>query len=141
MVNIRSACVKSFGAHQRDCAGFARAVAQAVGVTLQGNANEIADLLAAGTGGWEVLADGPAAATAAQERLVIGGLRGDQQAHPDLHGHVVVVVPGPLNRDRYPTAWWGSLAGQPGQDRTINWAWTADDRDKVVYAAHDVTAS
>ena len=69
---------------------------------------------------------------------MIGGLRGDRQAHPSAHGHVVVVVPGPLNRGRYPTAWWGSLAGRPDKDKTINWAWSEADRDKVVYAAHRI---
>lgn len=50
-----------------------------------------------------------------------------------------MVVPGPLNRGKYPTAWWGSLAGKPDRDKTINWAWAETDRDKVVYAAHAVT--
>jgi hypothetical protein len=47
-------------------------------------------------------------------------------------------VPGPLAHGKYPTAWWGSLGGSPGQNQTINWAWTEADRDKVSYASHDV---
>lgn len=139
-MDIRAVCARHFDAHKGDCSGFARAVANDVGVPLSGLADEIADLLAAGRDGWEVLPDGASAAAAAADRLVIGGLRGDRQAKPAQHGHVVVVVPGALNRGRYPTAWWGSLAGSPDKDKTINWAWAEADRDNVVYAAHVVSA-
>lgn len=138
-MDITAICARHHETHKADCSGFARAVAQDVGVTLTGMANQIVDTLAAGSDGWEVLPDGAAAAQAAQDRLVIGGLRGDRQAQPAAHGHVVVVVPGPLNRGRYPTAWWGSLAKDPRSNETINWAWSVADRDKVVYAAHSVT--
>lgn len=137
-MDIASICAQHYDAHLHDCSGFARAVAKAVGVELTGLANEIVDTLATESDGWERLDSGAAAAEAAKTRLVIGGLRGDEQAVPNQHGHVVVVVPGPLNRDKYPTAWWGSLAGKPDRDKTINWAWSVADRDKVVYAAHSV---
>jgi hypothetical protein len=65
-------------------------------------------------------------------------LRGDAQAQPDAHGHVVVVVAGELNRGRYPTAFWGSLGGPTGENKTINNAWTPQDRDNVTYAAHTI---
>ena len=139
-MTIAEICARHYEAHKGDCSGFARAVARDLNVPLTGMANEIADTLAAGTDGWEVLPDGPAAAAAASDRLVIGGLRGDQQAKPSPHGHVVVVVPGALNRDKYPKAWWGSLAGRPDKDKTINWAWSEADRDNVVYAAHTISA-
>jgi hypothetical protein len=88
---------------------------------------------------WTVLPDGVAARTSAQAgKFVMAGLKGSEQAHPDVHGHVVVVVDGPLARDTYPTAYWGSLGGQPGRDQTLNFAWTAQDRDRVSYAEHDV---
>ncbi|MGE0416868.1 MAG: hypothetical protein AB7O80_08680 [Acetobacteraceae bacterium] len=137
-MTIVEACAKYWDTFKGDCSGFAKAVAHEVGVPLDGDANAIADLLAAGAAGWEVLSDGAAAAEAAADRLVIGGLRGDRQAHPSAHGHVVIVVPGGLNRNKYPTAWWGNLHGTPYKDTTINYAWTAQDRDKVVYAAHAV---
>jgi len=89
---------------------------------------------------WTVLADGvEAAAEAAAGRLVIGGLRGDEQAHPDAHGHVVVVVAGqPLAHGKYPFAYWGRLGGGGVRDQTVNWAWRAEDRDNVTYAAHEI---
>jgi hypothetical protein len=140
VMDVKQACETLWDCYQGDCSGFVRAVAEAVGVMLQGDANAIADTLRAGKDGWEKLADGCAAAAAAQDRLVIGGLRGDHQATPDPHGHVVVVVEGPLNRGRYPTAWWGSLAGTPAKNDTINYAWVERDRDTVVYAAHALPA-
>ncbi len=138
-MDIAAICAKHYDAHKLDCSGFARAVAKDVGVELVGLANQIVDTLATESDGWERLDNGAQAAEAAKSRLVLAGLRGDDQTKPDPHGHLVVVVPGPLNRGKYPTAWWGSLAGNPRQNETINWAWTEQDRDKVVYAAHTVT--
>ncbi|HEY4173440.1 MAG TPA: hypothetical protein VGM42_10455 [Rhodopila sp.] len=135
---VTAACIAEFPAHSGDCSGFVKAVGAGVGVTITGLANDIVDALRAG-GAWTKLADGPAAQAAAKAgKLVIGGLRGDEQAKPDANGHVVVVVDGPLNRDLYPTAYWGQLHGIGKQNTTINWAWTAQDRDKVTYAAHDL---
>lgn len=137
MPTVVEACQANYQAHIGDCNGFARAVATAVGVALAGNADRITDVLRSAADGWTALADGTAAAAAAANgQLVIGGLKGSEQATPDPHGHVVVVVPGPLAHDAYPTAWWGSLGGNPGQNKTVNWAWTAADRDNVSYAAH-----
>ncbi len=135
-MKVREACAARFEAHKGDCSGFARAVAGDMGVPLAGTANEIADTLRAG-GGWQVLADGAVAnARAEAGDFVLGGLRGDAQAVLAAHGHVVVVVGGqPLARGRYPAAWWGSLGGTPAQDQTVNFAWTAADRDRVAYAA------
>ncbi len=137
-ISVRDACELCFPAHVGDCSGFARAVANELGVPLQGLANDIVDTLRAG-GNWTPLTDGVAAQKAASAgKLVIGGLKGSEQAKPDVHGHIVVVVDGPLAHGAYPSAYWGSLGGAPGRDKTINWAWTATDRDKVSYASHDV---
>ena len=57
---------------------------------------------------------------------------------PDAHGHVVVVIAGPLAHGAYPTAYWGSLGGDPGRADTLNDAWTVADRDRISYAAHDI---
>ena len=137
-MRVEDACAEHWDAFKGDCSGFARAVARDLGVTLAGDANALADLIAAAKGGgWRRLDDGPAAAKAAATgELVLVGLRGDAQAHPSAHGHVCVVVPGELARGRYPTAWWGSLGGTPAKRQTINFAWNTQDRDKVAYAAH-----
>jgi hypothetical protein len=85
-----------------------------------------------------MLPSGPAAAIAAATKLVLAGLRGDEQSEPSNHGHVVVVVAGPLARGLYPSAYWGQLDGTGAKFETINWAWTEHDRDRVTYAAHDL---
>lgn len=132
---VRDACAASFDAHRKDCSGFARAVATLVGAELDGMANDIADTIRAG-GRWRRLADGIEANREAESgHFVLGAMRGDEQLNHDIHGHVVVIVGGkPSAHGRYPAAWWGSLGGQPGQDETINFAWTEADRDRVAYA-------
>ena len=134
---VKDACEACFAAHENDCSGFARAVAARLGVTLAGLANEIVDTIG-DSAEWTVLADGvEAERNAAAGKLVIGGLRGDEQAHPDEHGHVVVIVAGlPLAHGQCPFAYWGRLGVGGRKDTTINFAWREVDRDNVTYAAH-----
>jgi hypothetical protein len=135
---VREACEECFEANQGDCSGFARAVAEKLDVALQGSADKIVEAIRSG-GAWSPLADGVAAALSAKAgKFVIAGLKGSEQTHPDPHGHVVVVVDGPLARHAYPSAYWGSLHGQPGKDQTLNFAWIEADRDRISYAAHDL---
>jgi hypothetical protein len=136
--SVRQVCEAGFDAHQHDCSGFARAVASELNVPLQGLANDIVETLRTSPD-WTRLRDGSAAAESAKAgKLVIGGLKGGEQAHPDPHGHVVVVVEGPLNRNAYPSAYWGRLGGGGAKDKTINYAWRPEDRDRVSYAAHNI---
>jgi hypothetical protein len=131
---VIAACKACYAANKGDCSGFARAVAAQVGVPLVGIADEIVDTLRT-SAEWTPLANGIAAAQSAKDgKLVMAGLKGAEQAVPNAHGHIVVVVDGPLAHDAYPTAYWGSLGGQPGNNQTLNWAWTAADRDHVSYA-------
>jgi hypothetical protein len=133
---IKDACIVCFDAHKGDCSGFARAVADRLDIKLQGIADAIVDTLRSGNG-WTPLPNGVAAAASAKAgRLVIGGLKGSEQAHKNGHGHVVVVVEGPLARGAYPSAYWGSLGGRPGRGLTTNFAWTEADRDRISYAEH-----
>src|SRR6185312_7656464 len=109
---VRDACEACFEANQHDCSGFVRAVAEQLGVTISGLANEIVDTIRSGEE-WRAVPDGVAAAErAAAGKLVIGGLRGDEQFEHSNHGHLVVVVDGPLAHGRYPSAYWGSLGGE-----------------------------
>ena len=133
-MTVREDCEACFVAHQGDCNGFVKAVGAKRGVVIAGQADDIVVSLRSG-GSWVALADGVAAeASAAAGKFVVGGLKGQEQAVPNVHGHVVVVVDGGLAQGKYPPAYWGSLGGKPGRDKTINWAWTAADRDKVSYA-------
>jgi hypothetical protein len=133
---IIAACQAQWPAHQNDCSGFARAVAEQLNVPLTGMADDIVGQIAVAP--WSPLADGPAAAEAAgQGRFVIAGLKGGDQQVPSAHGHVVVVVAGQPAEGRYPVAYWGRLGGGGRQNTPINYAWTAADRDRVIYGAFD----
>lgn len=138
---IKDACIACFDVHKGDCSGFARAVADRLDVELQGIADAIVDTLRSGEG-WTPLPNGVAAAASAKAgRLVIGGLKGSEQARKNGHGHLVVVIDGPLMRGAYPSAYWGSLGGQPGRGLTTNFAWAEADRDRVSYAEHALPPS
>lgn len=135
---VREACEACFEKNRGDCSAFVHAVAARLGITLEGQADAIVDTIRAG-GGWTPLENGPVAVQRARAgMLVVAGLKGAEQAHPSAHGHVVVVVDGPLNRGAYPTAFWGSLGGEPGDNQTVNWAWTPGDRDRISYAAASI---
>jgi len=139
---IIAVCEANWDAHKFDCSGFVKAVAAALQVTTFApgdDANDIVQKLPA-AGDWVALSPGDGAAAKARADagwLVVAGLKGSDQVIPDAHGHVVIVVSGPLDaaHDQYPTAYWGSLAGHPAKALTINFAWRAGDRDKVAYFA------
>jgi hypothetical protein len=127
-------CEHEWPAAQDDCNKFVKAVADELGITVTGDANSIVDQIVGA--GWTKLADGKAAAhEAALGSFVIGGLKGSDQEVPSAHGHVVVVVRGPLDRNKYPTAYWGRLGGGGAKNKTINWSWRSGDRDRVIYGA------
>lgn len=124
---VVSACEANWEAHKSDCSGFAKAVAHALGMTLTGMANDIVDQIQSSP--WTLAMDGVDAKQKAEAGMfVIGGLK------ETGHGHVVVVTPGPLAHEKYPTAYWGRLGSVGAKNTTINWAWDQQDRDKVVYA-------
>ena len=135
---IIDVCNANFAANEAACNRFLDAVAQALGVTLfsaSDLADDMVDKLRAAPD-WSKLADGVAAKTQADAGwLVAGGLKGGDQTPPALHGHVVVVVSGPLDpaHNKYPTAYWGKLGGGGAENRTVNWAWNQNDRDRVEY--------
>lgn len=131
---VINVCEADFDAHSGDCSGFAKAVASDLGIQLTGLADDICDQIQGSD--WNQLTDGVAAKQMADAGfLVIGGLRGADNVPPQSHGHVVVVVSGPLAHDKYPTAYWGKLGGVGSKDQTVNYAWNAASRDLAIYAA------
>jgi len=137
---VKEACEACFNAHANDCSGFARAVSSQLGVQLHGLADDIVNTIRDGND-WRPLRNGIGAAeSAAAGKLVIGGLKGSEQSNPDPHGHVVVVVAGPLDptHEAYPKAYWGKLGGSGTKNQWTNWAWRAEDRDRVSFAEHDI---
>jgi hypothetical protein len=124
---IINTCEANFDAHTSDCSGFLKAVAGSLGITITGMADDIVDAIHSAP--WTPLPDGIAAkAQADQGFFVVGGLKDTP------HGHVVVVVRGPLAHGKYPTGYWGRLGATGMKNATINWAWNAADRDRVSYA-------
>lgn len=137
--NVVRACEAVFDDWCDDCSGFVKAVLTELSMQNVaslfpnvGQANDIVDAFESSP--WTKIKSGALAATMSerQNRIILAGCKDTD------NGHVVVVVPGPLNRGRYPTAYWGSL-NQPEQSakyQTINWAWEVggDQIDKVVYA-------
>lgn len=129
---VKAFCEEFWPRDKSDCSAFVRDVADAMGVTLAGNADTIVNTI---RHKWHKLPNGVAAKAAAEAgTLVIAGLRGDEQAEPSEHGHVVVVVGGALDHGKYPTGYWGRLGGVGERNKTINYAWRTADRDKVTYA-------
>jgi hypothetical protein len=120
------ACEKYWEQYQSDCSGFVKAVSLELGVTLTGQANDIVDQI--NIAPWLPLAGGSDAAAKSGLGLVVAGLKDNP------HGHVVIVVPGPLAHLKYPTAYWGQLGGVGRKNTTLNWAWSVADRDNVSYA-------
>ena len=135
--DIISSCQANIARFPNDCAAFVRAVADdAKVVGIVGNANSIVSMLGAG----RLLSSGlQARAAAAAGDLVIGGVAAAG------HGHVVVVVDGPM-RGPHPYAFWGQYTGlrlgneavNVGFTRghgTVNYAWKQSDLHRVRYAA------
>lgn len=137
--DITAICKQEWTAAKADCNQFVRAVANRVGVSLSGNADQILSDITKGQ--WiDHGVDGVAASVAAQAgHLVIGGLTSTELS--DQHGHVVVVVPptGPLGKGKYPYAYWGSLnpaiRENGGKGLTVNYSFAEGIRDKVHYAS------
>ncbi len=124
---VVAACQANWEAHKDDCSGFVKAVGTAIGVFLTGMANDIVDQIQ--TSPWTTTMDGVAASQQATNGMfVVAGLQ------ETGHGHVVVITPGPLAHDKYPTGYWGRLGSVGMENQTINWSWNAVDRDKVIYA-------
>lgn len=129
---VIDSCEAHWDAFSGDCSGFVKAVAGDFNITLTGQADDIVDKMNGAD--WNVLADGPAAKDSADAgNFVLAGLKGADHTPPRAHGHVVVVVSGPLAQGKYPTAYWGTLGGQGKKNTTLNYAWNAADRDNVIY--------
>jgi len=132
--DIISACEAEWEAHKDDCSGFVKAVAARLQIPLHGLANDIVATISQPP--WLRLADGVQAERAAADgRFVVAGMRGSDQAKPAEHGHVVVVVKGELDRrGLYPPAYWGRLGNVGDKNKTLNFAWNPQDRDRITYA-------
>lgn len=131
---VIDACESEFDAHSGDCSGFLKAVAADLGIQLTGLADQICDEIQGED--WTALTDGVAAKEMADAgSFVVAALKGADNVPPQSHGHVAVVVAGPLAHGKYPSGYWGKLGGVGCKNQTLNYAWNAASRDKVIYAA------
>jgi hypothetical protein len=125
--------------NRSNCSGFVKSVAQTLGVPLPAavNADGIADTVAS-VAGWMQLVSGPAALhRATLGHFVLALLRGSDHRPPALHGHVGVIVGGPLDRGLYPPIWCGSLGrAQSRGDKSVGLVWNPAVRDNVEYWAY-----
>jgi hypothetical protein len=126
------------GSNASQCNSFVIAVAQKFGVRLSGTADQIIEQITESPNWTQLRTDGKAASMAADNgALVVGGMT--SQHLGEAHGHVVVVVKGKPDRDKYPVAYWGSMNARIRRDgalgKTINFSFSAEDRDNVVYAS------
>ena len=141
---IRRSCELHWDAFRDDCSGFLKAVgADFLEAVPAGQADKIVEELRRAAAGWTHVgntaeAGAAAARHAGQGRLVLGGLKSGELSPPRNNGHVVVVVSGPLVNGRYPRAYWGVLNGTGKKDEGVNWAFNANDRDRVDYFSRTV---
>jgi hypothetical protein len=130
------------GPFQNACNFFAIEVANRLGVTLSGTADQIVDQIKSGN--WTLLADGPAARDAAtQGQLVIAGLKGADFTQPRDNGHVAVVVAGAMNPSGWaPAGYWGSIdppiRALGGSGIPISNCFRAEDSAKIIYACQTI---
>ena len=125
---VKDICEKHWEAHKNDCSGFVKAVATELNVMLTGQANDIVDQIKKSP--WKVLKDGKEADSEARAgKFIVAGLKDEP------NGHVVIIVPGELAHEKYPTGYWGHLGSVGYKNATINYSWKSTERDKVIYAS------
>lgn len=135
--SIIDECESNFEVNKSDCSGFVKAVASKFATTLTGQADNIVDQIK-GTD-WTILFDGVEAKEKADSGwLVVAGLKSSDNVPPQNNGHVAIIVSGGLAQQKYPTGYWGKLGGIGEKNKTINWAWNKDSRDKVTYSGKQV---
>lgn len=120
-----------------NCSGFVKAVSTKIGIPLPATANAdgIDEALQKG---WTKLTSGvEAAEKAASGFLVVAALKSSAHSPAQAHGHVAIVISGPLYKGKYPRCWSGSLGGAKSQgEKSIGEIWNRTDRDKVNYYAY-----
>jgi hypothetical protein len=140
--DIISACKQllTIPANSRECNEFVISVAAEFGVAFSGIADQILGEIT-GVNWTQHGKDGKSASEAAGDgALVLGGVTSEVLGEP--HGHVLIVVKGPLADGKYPTAYWGSenplIRPNGALGKTLNYSFLLKDRDNVIYASRGV---
>lgn len=137
--DIINECEAKFEANKSDCSAFVKSVASSFSISLTGQADDIINQIS--NSNWTIIKDGLDAKKQADLGwFVIAGLLGSENVPPQKNGHVAIIVTGQLAQNKYPTGYWGKLndPDNAGKNKTINWAWNKDSRDKVKYFGKQV---
>jgi len=118
-----------------NCSGDVRAVAQVLGGTLYGNANNITKQIQGE--GWTVYNSGAAVYYygISQGKYCIAGW---PNPDPSKSGHVANLVDGPLAYGIYPTGYWGSVGSIGKPNKTINLSFTRSQLKEVIYSCTEI---
>src|ERR1700690_483070 len=130
--SVGSALAEAYAANANDCSGFVRDVAERLGLNLEGNADALVDPFRRD---WRTLDTLPQVVhEVGSGRLVVAGLRSDEHKPKRQHGHVVVIVAGPLYYGKYPRCWGGGIgSAQSKETKSVGEVWNQADRDSVSY--------
>jgi len=135
-------CKAVWPSKKNACNFFAIEVANRLGITLTGVADDIVDQIKGA--GWSQLADGPGASdAAARGKFVIAGMKAADFTSPRTEGHVAIVVAGPMNPGGWaPAGYWGStdsgVANNGGAGNPISLCFRKEDAANIVYACRDI---
>jgi hypothetical protein len=86
---------------------------------------------------WVNLGKGEEGKDAAVRRVRAGQFVVAGYRNPTGHGHVAVVVDGPLVNG-WPRGYWGMMGGQPGRDRGLRESFSASKRTEVEFFARNL---
>lgn len=135
---IIEACKDVWSGKKDACNFFVIAVADQLGVTLSGRADDIVDEIRGAD--WSRLKHGVAARDAAKQgRFIVAGMKSTEFDPPRSEGHVAIVVTGAMNPAGWaPAGYWGSMessvAEKGGMGSPISLCFRASDQAKITYA-------
>lgn len=132
---IIDACEKHWNAHKSDCSGFAKAVANELGIELPNvKADPIIDWISewSRASWWEIGTPIRAGAYAEEGYFVLACLTSAKSGREN--GHVAVVTSGHKSaHSKYPRGYWGAYKSIGAKNDTINWSFPKEHMDKVTY--------
>ena len=131
---ILEACKKAYDAQKANCNFFLEAVFfDVTNVTLTGTADDLVEKFSSDAG-WKKVERVQAIADQEAGKFVVAGLTSSDHADDREHGHVAVLVSGPLYHSKYPVVWCGGGSlGRSNGNKTVGEVWARSDRDNVKY--------
>jgi hypothetical protein len=132
---IIEACKKEYDGQKTNCNYFLEAVfLDVTNVTLTGTADDLVEKFSSPNAGWNKVERTQAIADQVAGKFVVAGLKSSDHSDGREHGHVAVVVSGPLYHSKYPVVWCGGGSlGRSNGNKTVGEVWATSDRDKVKY--------